>query len=213
MRERLLRMQMNPHFIFNALIAIQSYIYKNDTSKAIGFLDDFSNLISLFLTSSSKDFIPLSEELSIIRYYLEIQQLRFDDKFEYEIEVSPELKTEKIAIPPLLIQPFIENSIEHGFNDIKIKGHLKIVYTRQGKNLMIYILDNGIGLSRSRDQNPDPHKHKPMAIPITKERLEILNRRFRREQIQFKVTDNLTSGSVYPGTRVEFSIPLIDWKT
>lgn len=212
MRERLLRMQMNPHFIFNALIAIQSYIYKNDSSKAINLLDNFSALIRLFLTSSSKDFIPLSEELDIIRYYLEIQQIRFDDKFEYEIEVSPKLEPEKIAIPPLLIQPFIENSIEHGFNGIKIKGQLKIIYTKQEKNLMIYVLDNGIGYCRSIRQNPNMKNHKSMAIPITKQRLEILNRRFRREQIQFRVTDNSAPGSVYPGTRIEFSIPLIDMK-
>lgn len=209
-REEMLRQQMNPHFIFNALIAIQSFIYQKKSLDAVKFLDNFSTLIRLMLVSTQSDFVSLKDDIDIITNYLRIQKLRFDGKFDFSIECDPQLPIKETAIPPLLTQPFIENCIEHGFNGIEGKGFIWVKYGLSEGVLMISILDNGKGLDQASLNNLNTrHGHKPMGIQITKERIEILNRDIKGTPIKFNIGNNKAPGAIYPGTRVDFSLPLI----
>lgn len=207
LREILLRLQMNPHFIFNALIAIQSFIYRNNPMEASRFLNGFSSLIRLFLTSSQSDFIPVSEDISIIQHYLDIQKLRYEEKFDYKVTIGPGLNPRAVAIPPMLTQPFLENAIEHGFSGIKERGLLEIFYSQEKSGLKITVCDNGIGFRNPKPAGRFLPDHQPMAMSITRERLKILNSRYGRKNIQLTVTDNPMPGWPFPGTKVIFFIP------
>lgn len=212
-REEMLRYQMNPHFIFNALIAIQSFIYQKKSLEAVQFLEHFSSLIRLLLVSSQSDFVSVKDDIEIITNYLRIQKLRFEGKFDFHIECDPTINMSETAIPPLLTQPFVENSIEHGFSGIEGKGFIHVKYALDGGMLVVTIADNGRGIENTRTDKPHLKEgHKPMGISITRERIEILNRELKGKAIRFSIGDNRYPGAVYPGTRVEFSIPVIKYK-
>ncbi len=207
LREILLRLQMNPHFIFNALIAIQSFIYRNNPDEASRFLNGFSSLIRLFLTSSQSDFISVAEDMAIIRHYLDIQKLRYEGKFDYTVNIDPGLNPGSAAIPPMLTQPFLENAIEHGFSRMEGKGHLEVFYMKEKDGLKITVCDNGIGYSNPKPASRFLPEHQPMAMSITRDRLKLLNSRYGRKNIQLSVSSNPTPGWPYPGTKVIFFIP------
>ncbi|MGC8864544.1 MAG: tetratricopeptide repeat-containing sensor histidine kinase [Bacteroidales bacterium] len=212
-KEELLRYQMNPHFIFNALIAIQSFIYQKKSLEAVQFLEHFSSLIRLLLVSSQSDFVCVSEDIEVLSKYLKIQKLRFEDKFDFLIECDPSINMNETAIPPLLTQPFVENSIEHGFSGIEGKGFIHVKYTLSGEMLVVTIADNGKGIENARnDRSHQKNGHMSLGINITRERIEILNHELKGKPIKFSISDNRYPGAVYPGTRVEFSIPLIKLK-
>ena len=145
MQQRLLRAQMNPHFTFNALYSIQSLI-KTDSTLAIKYLNSFSRLLRLVLENSMANYVPLEDELESIEQYIALQQLRFPDRFTYEIILDDSISEESIDIPSMLIQPFIENAIEHGFAAISYTGVLLITLSRKHKKLFCTIEDNGSGL-------------------------------------------------------------------
>ena len=212
-REEMLRQQMNPHFIFNALIAIQSFIYQKKSLDAVQFLDNFSNLIRLMLVSSQSDYVSVEDDIELLNNYLRIQKLRFDEKFDFNIECDPRVSMAETAIPPLLTQPFVENSIEHGFNGIEGKGFILVRYELSDGMLQVSISDNGKGIElpvSGRQIHRDGHK--PMGIYITKERIEILNRELQGSRIHFKIGHSRLPGAAYPGTRVEFILPFIKYK-
>ncbi len=169
--------QMNPHFVFNVLSAIQGLIYKQNPFMAAKYLAKFSKLIRMILYQSREKYISLSEEIDTITYYLELQQLRFENKFDYSIEVDETISLDTTAIPPMLAQPFIENAIEHGIMHKKEeKGFIGISFTKINEEIMLEIKDNGVGLQKSRQINQEL-KHKPkgsLGVYITQERLEIL---------------------------------------
>ena len=114
LEQKSLRLQMNPHFLFNSLNSIQSFVIEKDTDKAIYYLSRFSQLMRLILMNSQQSFVVLQQELKVIKLYLDLERLRFDDVFSYIIEVDPDIEDEFIAIPPMIIQPYIENAIMHG---------------------------------------------------------------------------------------------------
>jgi Histidine kinase len=145
LEQRLLLSQMNPHFMFNALSAIQKEIVMGNTKIANLYLTKYADLTRLILENSRQPFIGIDDELSILEYYLSLQKIRYTDKFDYLIEYSPELKKSFVSIPPMLIQPFIENSLEHGFEGINYKGFLKVNFLRKGLQLICTIDDNGKG--------------------------------------------------------------------
>jgi tetratricopeptide (TPR) repeat protein len=145
MQQRLLRAQMNPHFSVNALYSIQSLI-KTDSTLAIKYLNSFSKLLRLVLENSMVNYVPLEDELESIKQYIELQQLRFPERFTYEIVLKDTLSEESNDIPSMLIQPFIENAIEHGFAGISYTGMLLITLSRKHKKLFCTIEDNGRGL-------------------------------------------------------------------
>ncbi|MCW3102049.1 MAG: hypothetical protein JWO09_489 [Bacteroidetes bacterium] len=206
LEQQLLRSQMNPHFIFNSLIAIESYIYKNEAKEAGRYLSGFARLMRLILENSREEYIPLSKEIQTLEYYLQLQKNRFDNSFEYSIELAEGLDPESIAIPPMLAQPFIENSIEHGLKNTDKPGEIRIYFKLEDRQLVFEVKDNGIGLERSlaiREQNKT---HQSMATAITMERLSVLNRR-KRKKIRLLIADLKDSVDNVLGTQVSFAIP------
>ena len=149
MQQRLLRSQMNPHFTFNTLYAIQNLL-KNDPEQSKKYLLKFSRLLRLILENSLSNYVSIEDELESLKKYMDLQLLRFPDKFEYEIQLNDIDEDDEIAIPPMLIQPFVENSIEHGFKHINYKGKINITLTLAGKYINCTIEDNGFGITKEK---------------------------------------------------------------
>ncbi|MFK7799729.1 MAG: histidine kinase [Aureispira sp.] len=196
---RLLLNQMSPHFIFNALTAIQSFVYRNDPRKAGKYLSSFAKLMRAILENSRTEYIPLVKELKWLDNYLHLQALRFNNKFEYKVEVDEELDIDGVLLPPMLTQPFIENAIEHGIKELEIQGLLTIQFKLEEEQLVVYITDNGVGFDTS---NPKKSDHVSLATKITKERLSFLN-----QGNNHKIDFNIASAP-NAGTTVFFSIPV-----
>ena len=203
MSQTLLRAQMNPHFVFNAMSVIQSYIYENDIENSTKFLVNFSRLMRLILENSPKEFIPIRTEVEILNKYLETQKLRFEDRFQFFIETDKELTDEFAIIPPMITQPFIENSIEHGQLHTIEGGFIRIRFAKEKGMLNITIEDNGIGRGSSQ-QNKKSSAHKSMAMEITRERIDNLNLKYRTEGFMHVEDFDKTNGS---GTRVLIALP------
>ena len=180
MEQKMLRSQMNPHFIFNSLIAIQSYIYKKDPVQAGDFLAKFADLVRIILEGSRVEFVKLEKEIKMLNLYFELQNLRFENKFEYRIEVSDDIDTENISIPPMLAQPFIENAIEHGLRHKKEMGYIFVAFKKVNNCILLIVEDNGVGRKKASEIEKSK-KHKSMAMAITKERLEIFRKRFKKK--------------------------------
>ncbi len=180
MSQTLLRAQMNPHFVFNAMSVIQSYIYENDTVNSSKFLVNFSRLMRLILENSSKEEIPIETEEEILRKYLETQKLRFESRFEYTIEIDPLLSFEGAMIPPMITQPFIENSIEHGQLHTIEGGFIHVTFAKSNNMLEVSIEDNGVG-RKSSEKNKKGKEHNSMAMQITSERIKNLNKKHRSD--------------------------------
>jgi tetratricopeptide (TPR) repeat protein len=180
MNQVLLRSQMNPHFVFNAMSVIQSYIYENDTKNSSKFLVNFSKLMRLILENSSKEFIALTTEIDILNKYLETQQLRFGDRFHYSIDVPSFLLDNEAIIPPMITQPFIENAIEHGQLHTVENGFIHVSFAITDNLLQIIIEDNGVGRKLS-EKNKKSKEHKSMAMKITQERINNLNAKFKTQ--------------------------------
>jgi len=200
MEQRLLQSQMNPHFTFNVLHAIHTYMLKKDTEESGKLLTSFARLVRAILQHSSKDSIPLSDELDWLRDYIRLQQLRFTNSFNYTIEIDEQLSSENVLLPPMLIQPFIENAIEHGFTDSDKSGELHISYKKTEKELEIRIADNGKGFS-TENQVREKKDHESVAIQITEKRISLLNRK-RKGAFKFEIISKPMEGTI-----VFFSIP------
>jgi len=203
MSQTLLRTQMNPHFVFNAMSVIQSYIYENDTKNSTKFLVNFSRLMRLILENSSKEEIPIELEEEILIKYLETQKLRFEDRFEFNIFISQELKDEHAMIPPMITQPFIENSIEHGQLHTIEGGFINVYFRKNNNMLEVTIEDNGIG-RKGAEKNKKSRDHKSMAMNITRERINNLNKKYKTEGfLRIKDYDKV----LHTGTKVLISLP------
>lgn len=176
--QTLLRTQMNPHFVFNAMSVIQSYIYENDPEKSSQFLVKFSRLMRLILENSPKEFIPIELEIEILDKYLATQKMRFENRFEYTLDISDDLLFNKAMVPPMITQPFIENAIEHGQLHTVKNGHIIVQMRTDGQSLLLRIEDNGVGRKKSQ-KTKKIRTHKSMAIDITKERIEIINKKYK----------------------------------
>lgn len=203
MSQTLLRAQMNPHFVFNAMSVIQSYIYENDIENSSKFLVNFSRLMRLILENSPKEEIPIEVEEDILQKYLATQKLRFEERFEYFIDVEPGLYFDKAMIPPMITQPFIENSIEHGQLHTIEGGFIRVSFKKVGKMLEVCIEDNGIGRKGSQASNKS-RAHKSMAMSITRERIQNLNKKYRTEG-SLSVEDY--NKDLETGTKVLISLP------
>ena len=153
-----LRSQMNPHFIFNALNSVNNYISSNNERAANKYLADFSNLMRNVLENSGEDFIPLIKEIEILELYLKLEHSRFKDKFEYLLKIDESIRLEKLSIPPMLIQPYIENAVWHGLRYKAEKGFLEIEFKNTDQNIEIVISDNGIGRKRSMELKTENQK-------------------------------------------------------
>ncbi len=168
LKQQLFRAQMNPHFIFNSLSAIQHYILKNKTSLAAEFLGAYSRLMRLILESSDCNLISLEKELDIVRIQLELEKLRFGDKFVYKLDIQEDIEFEDLYVPPMLLQPLVENSIKHGFSDINYQGEIYVSVCYEDNKLTLIETDNGSG-TMSQEFYKKSH-----ALSIMKQRLELL---------------------------------------
>ncbi len=178
-----LRSQMNPHFIFNALNSVNNYIAKSDERNANRFLSDFSVLMRTVLENSEEDFIPLAKELELLELYVKLEHSRFPDKFDYEVNIEKDIDINSFDIPPMLLQPYIENAIWHGLRYKEEKGFLKInVAQLTNELLQIEILDNGIGRKKSAAlKTENQKKQKSKGMGNIKKRIAILNDMYKNK--------------------------------
>ncbi len=210
LEQKVLRTQMNPHFLFNSLSAIQCYILENKTLDAVEFLAEFAGLMRMVLQYSQNEYIILQQEIEILDYYIKLQNRRFGDKVDYEIIIDRDIDTARVQVPPMLGQPFIENSFEHGNIINKPDGKITVHFIRKDKKLFYTIEDNGIGINNinSKKVNQNIKKHKSLAIKITKERLSLMNKGLFSDKVNLIVLDKTLQGK--EGTKVEFTLPLLE---
>ena len=176
-----LRSQMNPHFIFNALNSVNSFIASNDERTANKYLTDFSLLMRAVLENSEEDFIPLEKEIELLELYTKLEHFRFQDKFDYTINVDKNIKVEDFVIPPMLLQPYIENAVWHGLRYKKTKGHLEIGITQTKQDeIKITIADDGIGRKKSKAlKTKNQQKQNSKGMGNIKKRVSILNAMYK----------------------------------
>ena len=209
LQQRLLRTQMNPHFIFNSLANIQSFMFMNETQKANKYLTRFSTLLRNILESSRGEYITLSKELESIENYLELQKLRFLNKFDYQLEIDDNIETDLMKIPPMLTQPFIENCIEHGIQHKQGSGNILVKLSLTETNVIQFLIeDDGIGRDRALDIIKKQNRnHKSLATEITRDRLRILNKKLKNK-ITMNVIDLKDESNQPTGTRVLIDVPV-----
>ncbi len=172
-----LRAQLNPHFIFNALNSIQFYVQDNDKLKARDYLNKFSRLIRLILESSHYDEVLLDKEIEHIRLYLDLEKMRFNNKWDYKISVSEDLDHNDFRIPAMLVQPLVENAILHGVRYLKERrGEIVVRFDLEGELLKVVVEDNGVGMVKAREiKSLKDQNHTSLSTNITNSRLQVLN--------------------------------------
>jgi ligand-binding sensor domain-containing protein len=204
-----IKSQMNPHFLFNALNTIQSYIYTNEKENASLYLGKFSELTRTILDMSNKERVTLSEEIKALQLYVELEQLRFEDKLQYSFEIDKNISTETTYIPSMLIQPYVENAIKHGLMHQKTQWKLHIAFKQNNNNIEVTIDDNGIGRKASEAINQQKNKrHQSFANQANEKRLDILNKGFGKN-ISLHIIDKIDEHGYAAGTTVVLNIPLL----
>ncbi len=203
-----LRAQMNPHFVFNSLNSIQHYILYNKTEEAAKYLNKFAKLIRIILNNSEKSMVTINEDIESLKLYLELETMRFDGKFEYSVNIDKSIDPDYDEIPPMLMQPYLENAILHGLNPKKEKGHLKIDIFTKDNYIVCRITDDGIGRDRAAEiKRTEPgSQHKSLGMKITSERVRILNS-INNSDLSFTITDLKDANQNPCGTMVELYIP------
>jgi hypothetical protein len=206
LEQRLLRAQMNPHFIFNSLCAVQDFILANNPQKANTFLTKIARLMRNILENSREEFVSLEKEIETIRLYLDVQQLRFETEFEYTISLDESIDPENFSVPPMLTQPCVENSIEHGLLPAKVKGHLDIEYTLMDDLLRLEVTDNGVGRKEAAEKSKGDQKKQSVSTKLTSQRLEHFRKTFRKKRISYNIFDLYDDGKA-SGTKVIMMLP------
>lgn len=201
LHQRLLRSQMEPHFIFNALSHLQHYLHEGLREKSLSYLTKFSRLLRISLANARQSFVSLRDEIDALRKYLDLQQMNYEDRFVYHIDIYDGHEVEQLLVPPMLIQPFVENALVHGIRDIEYPGDITISIRREINSVLCIIEDNGSGM-QSRGGRPD----KPsLSTIITRERLELLNRQ-TGQPASLQIIDKRETGA--RGVRVELQLPV-----
>ena len=200
--QRLNRARMNPHFFFNALTTLQKFALRDNDGQALATnLSRFSNIMRETLESTYKEYVTVEQEMEFLNEYLEVQKIRFPKTFSYAITAADELETNELLIPSMIIQPFVENSIEHGFVGIDYPGDITIHFDKKDKEVMIQIKDNGKGLTTTPKEN---NEHISRASQIIKDRIYLLNIKLKTKA-GFSI-DNDVSGN---GVVVKIHLPLL----
>lgn len=202
-----IRAQMNPHFFYNALNTIQSFIFSNDKRNASTYLVKLSKLTRMVLEMSEKDTIPLDEETEALKLYLELEKIRFNEDFHYELSIENSVDADLIRIPPMIVQPYVENAVKHGLLHKKGDKKLFVQFVKQDRTLCITIDDNGIGRKKAGEiANIKLGNHQSFATSANDKRIELLNKG-RQQDIGVKYVDKSSEGIPH-GTTVIISIPL-----
>ncbi|SFN07598.1 Histidine kinase [Paenimyroides ummariense] len=202
--QKVLQLQLNPHFVYNSIANLQGLISQGETTKSVNYLSSFSKLLRNILELNREDFIPLKDEIASVTNYMKLQQMRFEGLFDYEINLPEDYNTEFIMIPPMLLQPFLENSIEHGFKNINYKGKIEISFAITDKKLIVEIEDNGTGMSNSKTENPNK---KSLSKIIIQERLDIL---FNQKSKESYLEISSINQDEKTGVSVKIILPLIE---
>jgi LytS/YehU family sensor histidine kinase len=167
------RLQMNPHFIFNSLNSIQGFITINDTVQAKRYLAKFARLMRLILENAREEYIPLQNEIDMLENYLELEKLSRNNIFEFNININESINCETTEIPPMMIQPFVENAIIHGIKNKEGKGLIELNFNIKDSLLVCEVVDNGIGRQKSDEiKTKTKPKHKSTGMSVTRKRLE-----------------------------------------
>jgi two-component system sensor histidine kinase YesM len=184
-----LRREMNPHFVFNSLNSINQFIAQNNELEANKYLSSYSNLMRSMMENSNKDFISLTVELELLKRYLDLEKLRFSDKFDYAISIDEQIDTDALQIPNMLIQPHLENAIWHGLRYKETKGMLQLSFLLHENLLIVKIEDNGIGLEKSKLlKTKNQQVHKSIGLSNTQNRITLLNELYHKN-IVCKITE------------------------
>ena len=204
-----LRQQMNPHFIFNTLNSIQYYMYQHDKLATNNYLTKFSSLMRKVLENSQHTSVSLRDELEALKLYLELEMIRFKDKFDYEITVDEEIDTLLYKVPTMLIQPYVENSISHGLIPCEGKGLVKIGLKLENEYISCTIEDNGIGRDAAQEQNRKKAvNHNSLGTQIVASRLELVNALYGTS-LKTIYTDLKSPAGEPEGTLVKIQIPIM----
>lgn len=210
MEQRLLRAQMNPHFLFNSLASIQNYILNERPDEASTYLSRFSQLVRDVLDNSVEEFVLLGNEINAITNYLELQKVRYEDQFVYSLMVDNTLDEDGLLVPPMLAQPFIENAIEHGIKYKETTGHINIRFMAGADLIWFEVEDDGVGREKAREiESNHKTKHRSMSTSITVERLAMLGKKFKKK-IKLEITDLKDNQGIACGTKVTFGIPVVE---
>lgn len=208
-RQQALSRQMDPHFVFNTLNSIQSYIIKNDRLASSQYLSKFARLMRLILNNSQNHAVPLSDEIAALNLYMELESLRFQNRFEFNISTDISVDPETCYIPAFLIQPFIENAIWHGIMALQTNGVINVNFKMEEGNLLCVIEDNGVGRKKSLEMKGESElKKKSLGISLVKSRLNILNN-YYGVNMSVKFTDLYNADHSPAGTRVSLNLPII----
>lgn len=198
-----LQSQMNPHFLFNSLNSINNFVLKNDVENASDYITKFSKLIRVILNSSSSPTSTLSEELSILKLYVKLEQMRIAGGFKYKVEVGDDIPVDQIKVPPLFLQPYIENAIWHGITKKEGDKLIKLTITRDDNIIKFQIFDNGIGIDKNKENKHMSHKRKFFGARATEDRIKIL---YQDKHVKVH-TEDVSKGDV-TGTVVTVSFEI-----
>lgn len=204
-----LRAQMNPHFVFNSLNSIQHFILTNKTTDAGKYLNKFARLMRVILNNSEKSLITIAEELEYLQLYLELEEMRFEGKFKWTVDISKDIDVDYFEIPAMLLQPYVENAILHGLMPKNGGGHLQIIMRLKENKLICSIVDDGIGREKAREMRKLSNRkdHQSLGMKITHDRLELINR-LHGSQLSLTITDLYDKDGAPAGTRVDIFIPV-----
>lgn len=206
-QHKALHLQMNPHFVFNCLAAISAFVMQNDKEEAVKYLAKFSKLMRLTLDFSKESEIPIDKEIEALQNYLELEQLRFKNKFDFKIYKSSEIEDDTV-LPTLLLQPYVENSIIHGVVPKAEKGFIEVNFTQTENFLICEIIDNGIGIETSKNLKENSvTAHKSMALEISKKRLEAIEA-LNKKNVAQNISEIKDENGKSIGTKVVLTLPL-----
>jgi len=199
---KVLRTQMNPHFIYNCLNAIANLVRKGDAVGAASYLDGFARLLRMVLDHSVKDRVPISEELDFLRQYLKLEALRFPDGLHYDVDADRDLLDEDVPVPALLVQPFVENAIWHGLATKEGEKRLSVRFEENGKGLRCVVEDNGVG-RQAAPKRAHSDGSPSMGVQLTNERLQLLAFKLEEQGRTLRFQDLVAPDGSPAGTRVE----------
>lgn len=206
---RSLRAQMNPHFIFNSLSSIHRFIWSNSQEEASDYLTKFSRLMRMILDNTQHTFISLNKEVESLRLYLDLERLRCNGVFDYHIRVSEEINDEEVMIPPMIIQPYVENAIWHGLVHKSGKGVLDIDMMLKGRTLVCIVADNGIGRKRAMEiKEKKGMSHRSMGMKVTEGRIDLIRKINNSRETNVTITDLEDETGSAAGTQVVITLPV-----
>jgi hypothetical protein len=210
LEQKLLRSQMNPHFIFNSLASIQNFIVNQKANEASIYLSRFSQLVRNILDNSIEEYVTVQKEIETIKHYLELQKVRYADQFSYNLNVDEKIDEENMMIPPMLAQPFIENAIEHGIRYKETVGHIDIRFRLEGELIRFEVEDDGVGREKAHEIELKQNRvHRSLSTSITHDRLVKLNKKLKTK-IHLEIIDLKNNLGEACGTKVTFGIPILE---